>query len=121
MQSLSVSTPMTCTSEMASVEVANVLEKAVHTLNRQWLSGIVDESIASLEEEFFGQRPCVQIAKLRALVRDATHAELLAVFYLLLNIDHKLKTRILLMDTQNKKRIARFLLDLRHELVVCFF
>jgi hypothetical protein len=121
LQSLSVSTPMTCTAETASVEVANVLEKAVHALNRQWLAGIVNESIASLEQEFFAQRPCTQIAKLRVLVRDATHAELLAVFYLLLNIDHALKTRILLMDAQNKKRIARFLLDLRHELVVCFF
>lgn len=112
---------MTCDMHDKSVDIPNVLEKAVHALNRQWLAGLVDESIASLEQEFFAERPCAQVAKLRALVRDATHAELLAVFYLLLNIDHALKTRILLMDVQNKKRIARFLLDLRHELVVCFF
>lgn len=116
--------PMTCDLHDKSVEIPNVLEKAVHAGNRAWLCGLVGESLASLEDEFFtGEKNagCTQVARLRALVREATHGELLAVFYLLLNIDHKLKTRILLMDARNDKRIARFLLDLRHELVLGFF
>ena len=113
--------PMTCDLQDKSVEIPNVLEKAMHVLNRQWLSGLVNESLQSLEAEFFAAQPCAQIEKLRALLREATHGELLAVFFLLLNIDHALKTRILLMDAANKKRIARFLMDLRHELVVVFF
>jgi len=124
LQSLSVSMPMTCDLHDKSVEIPNVLEKAVHAGNRAWLCGLVGESLASLEDEFFtGEKNagCTQVARLRALVREATHGELLAVFYLLLNIDHKLKTRILLMDARNDKRIARFLLDLRHELVLGFF
>jgi hypothetical protein len=112
---------MTCDMQDKSVEIPNVLEKAVHVMNKAWLSGIVRESLASLEDEFFAGGACTQVAKMNALVRDATHGELLAVFYLLLNIDHKLKTRILLMDARNDKRIARFLLDLRQELVLGFF
>jgi len=121
LQSLSVSTPMTCDLHDKSVEIPNVLEKAAHALNKEWLAGIVRESIGALEQEFFAASACAQVAKLRALVLDATHAELLAVFYLLLNIDHSLKTRVLLMDAGNEKRIARFLLDLRQELVAGFF
>jgi len=105
---------------MPSEQIANVLEKATHVLNKEWLAQEVRGSIAALEAEFFAADNA-QIAKLRAMVRDATHTELLAIFYLLLNIDHRLKTRILLMDARNDKRIARFLLDLRHELVLGFF
>ena len=112
---------MTCDMQDKSVEIPNVLEKAVHAMNKAWLSGIVRESLASLEDEFFAGGACAQVAKMKALVREATHGELLAVFYLLLNIDHKLKTRVLLMDARNDKRIARFLLDLRQELVLGFF
>ena len=124
MQSLRVSTPMTCDLHDKSVEIPNVLEKAVHAGNRAWLAGIVCESLASLEGEFFTggtNAGCTPVARLQALVREATHGELLALFYLLLNIDHTLKTRILLMDSRNDKRIARFLLDLRQELVLGFF
>jgi hypothetical protein len=116
-----VSIPMTCDMHDKSVEIPNVLEKAVHAMNRAWLCGIVDESFVSLEDEFFAANACTHGAKMKALVREATHGELLAVFYLLLNIDHKLKTRVLLMDARNDKRITRFLLDLRQELVLGFF
>ena len=113
--------PMTCDLQDKSVEIPNVLEKAMHVLNRQWLSGLVNESLLSLEAEFFAAQKCKQIEKLRGLLNEGTHGEVLAVFFLLLNIDHALKTRILLMDPGNKKRIARFVMDLRHELVVSFF
>jgi hypothetical protein len=106
---------------MASEQVANVLEKAAHVLNREWLGEVVRDSLAALEAEFFRERACTQLAKLRGLLAGATHVELLAVFYLLLNIDAQLKTRVLQMDAGNEKRIARFLLDLRQELVVGFF
>ena len=72
MQSLSVSTPMTCDMHDKSVEIPNVLEKAVHAMNRVWLRGIVDESLASLEDEFFAAGACTQVAKMKALVREAT-------------------------------------------------
>ena len=65
----------------------NVLEKATHVLNREWLADMVEDSIAGLEAEFFAGGGCVQVTKLRELVRDATHAELVSIFYLLLNIE----------------------------------
>jgi hypothetical protein len=112
---------MTCAEKMASEQVVNVLEKAAHVLNREWLAEMVRGSLAALEEEFFKGRASPQLARLRALLAGGTHAELVAVFYLLLNIDAALKTRVLQMDDGNKRRIARFLQDLRQELVVGFF
>ena len=121
LQSLKTSTLMTCADGMQSSEqIANVLEKATHFLNQAWLAAEVRCSIDELEAEFFAADNA-QIAKLRGLVRDATHGELLAVFYLLLNIDSRMKTRMLGLDAGNTKRIARFVLDLRQELVVGFF
>ena len=114
--------PMTCTEDkMPSDQIVNVLEKATHVLNRDWVVGVVEDSIAGLEAEFFAGGGCAQIEKLRGLVRDATHAELLAIFYLLLNVDVRLKTRMLELDKGNERRIGRFVLDLRQELVVQFF
>ena len=107
--------------KMPSEKIVNVLEKATHTLNRNWVAGVVEDSIAGLEAEFFAGGGCAQIEKLRALVREATHTELLAIFYLLLNIDVGLKTRMLAVDEGNTRRIGRFVLDLRQELVVGFF
>lgn len=113
---------MTCTEDkMQSEQIVNVLEKATHVLNRDWVAGVVEDSIAGLEAEFFAGGGCVQISKLRVLLRHATHAELLAIFYLLLNIDIGLKTRMLELDKGNARRIGRFVLDLRQELVVQFF
>jgi len=115
------SMPRTCAdAHMPSEQIANVLEKATHVLNKEWLAQEVRGSIAALEAEFFAADNA-QIAKLRAMVRDATHAELLAIFYLLLNIDMGLKTRMLALDAGNSKKIGRFVLDLRQELVVGFF
>ena len=105
----------------AAVSIVNALEKVTHVLNKEWVAGVVEDSIAGLEAEFFAGGGNAQIAKLRGLLRDATHAELVAIFYLLLNIDVRLKKRILEMDAGNAKRIGRFVLDLRQELVVGFF
>lgn len=119
--------PMTCAEDitasdkMQAERIVNVLEKATHVLNRDWVSGVVQDSIAGLEAEFFEGVESVQIAKLRGLVKDGTHAELVAIFFLLLNIDARLKTRMLEIDSGNARRIGRFLLDLRQELVVEFF
>jgi len=122
---LKMSMPMTCaTDKMASESIPNVLEKAAHVLNRAWVAEMVGDSIGALEAEFFGESgkgPNAQIARLRGVVAGASHVEVLAVFYLLLNIEPGLKARVLATDAGNSRRIGRFLLDLRQELVVEFF
>ncbi len=102
-------------------KIVNVLEKVTHVLNREWVAGVVENSIAGLEAEFFAGGGNAQIAKLRGLLREATHTELLAVLYLLLNIDVRMKKMMLEADAGNARRIGRFVLDLRQELVVGFF
>lgn len=113
--------PMICTPDQTSEQIPNVLEKAAHVLNRAWVEGVVADSLARLEAEFFAEKACPQIARLRELLRGGSHVDLLAVFFLLLNIEQGLKARVVGVDEGNVKRIARFLLDLRQELVVDFF
>jgi len=112
---------MSCTEEKMSEQIPNVLEKAAHVLNRAWVEDAVQESLTRLEAEFFAERACPQIAKIRALLQGASHVDLLTVFFLLLNVDYGLKARVLSVDEGNAKRIARFLIDLRQELVVEFY
>ena len=121
LQSPSTSAPMICTAETMSEQIPNVLEKAAHVLNRAWVEGVVSDSLARLEAEFFAEKACPQIARLRALLKGGSHVDLSAVFFLLLNIEHGLKARVLEVDAGNAQRIARFLADLRQELVVDFF
>ena len=77
---------------MPSEQIANVLEKATHVLNKEWLAQEVRGSIAALEAEFFA----------------ADNAQIA-------------KTRMLALDAGNRNKIGHFVLDLRQEVVVGFF
>jgi hypothetical protein len=122
--------PMTCTGKMPSepggasacdCAIADVLEKITHPVNTRFLETFIHDTIASLRTEFFAATPCVKLELLLEIARAGTHTERLAIFYLLLNIDASLKTRILEMDEGNRVKIGRFLQDLRNEFVTTYF
>lgn len=61
---------------------------------------------------------------LQCIVHIAQHApqtDTLALFFLLLNVDAALKQRVLDMDRASMPKLARFLQDLKAELVVAFY
>ena len=119
---------MTCTKIATSVwcmeadhAIADVLEKVAHPVNTRFLETFIEDTVASLRTEFFGATPCAQLELVLEIARAGTHTERLSIFYLLLNIDASLKTRILDMDEGNRAKIGRFLQDLRNELVTTYF
>ncbi len=119
---------MTCMKIATSVRcmegdyaIADVLEKVAHPVNTRFLETFIEDTVASLRTDFFGATPCAKLELVLEIARGGTHTERLAIFFLLLNIDAPLKTRILCMDEGNRAKIGRFLQDLRNELVTAFF
>jgi hypothetical protein len=119
---------MTCTKIATSVclmdgdyAIADVLEKVAHPVNTRFLETFIDDTVASLRTDFFAETPCAKLELVLDMAHTGTHTERLAIFYLLLNIDAPLKTRILGMDEGNRAKIGRFLQDLRNELVTTYF
>ena len=109
---------MTCTSTMQSQNTD--IEKIISPINDAYLDMCIYESLAFLQEEFFGEAPCQPIEVLRAYVSRAVHADKVGIFFLLLNIDRRLKEKLMELH-QNHAKLARFFTDLRQELVTTFF
>ncbi len=101
--------------------IADVLEKITNPVNKEFVQMFIRDSAQSLQTTLFHETPCAKLDLVLDMVRTGTHTECLAIFYLLLNIDAQLKTRILTMDRDNSRKIGRFLQDLRNELVTTFF
>ena len=110
--------PMTCTSTMQSQNTD--IEKIISPINDAYLNMCIYESLVFLQEEFFGEAPCQPIEVLRAYVSRAVHADKVGIFFLLLNIDRRLKEKLMELH-QNHAKLARFFMDLRQELVTTFF
>jgi len=109
---------MTCTSTMQSQNTD--IEKIISPINDAYLNMCIYESLVFLQEEFFGEAPCQPIEVLRAYVSRAVHADKVGIFFLLLNIDRRLKEKLMELH-QNHAKLARFFTDLRQELVTTFF
>ena len=122
MHSDSVSTPMTCTDTATRQQTQDLLSKIESPLNGEYVRALVRGALDSLRLEFFGGALTPELAQLRERVERAPHAELLAVFFLLLNVDQGLKQAVYDLDVpDNHAKITRFILDLRRQLVTTFF
>ena len=98
----------------------DIIDKIISPINEPFLDACIEESLAFLQEEFFPDAPCEPLEKLRSYAGRAVHAHKVGIFFLLLNIDRKLKQRLMHAD-QNHAKLARFFMDLRQELVTVFF
>jgi len=103
------------------VQIPDVLGKATHVLNRLWVAQMAEDALGALRAEFFAEAGHARLEQLQGVVRGGTHVDVLAVFFLMLNIVPSMKARVLAVDPGNTRKIGRFLLDLRRELVVAFF
>lgn len=100
----------------------NVILCFSHESYNKVLHGIVTQSLDSVLATFNTPQVAREIDRLRAIVADASHGTLCAVFFLLLNVDANLKEMIVAMDSDaNQHKMARFLTDLRNVLAVRFF
>ena len=112
--------PMTCTSHSMQSQNSDMIERIISPINANYLDLCIEESLASLKREFFAHEACEALEKLRRYARGAVHAHKVGIFFLLLNIDRRLKEQLMELY-QNHAKLARFFSDLRLELVTVFF
>jgi hypothetical protein len=113
--------PMTCTKQTSS-QNTDFIDKIISEVNTKYLETCIYESLDFLQTEFFADSPCEGIERLRSYVGrpDTVHAHKVGIFFLLLNIDRKLKQKMMDCDW-NHRKLVRFFSDLRRELVTDFF
>jgi hypothetical protein len=120
LQPESVSIPMTCTAQASQRHETDIIEKITGAANAPYMLQCIDGSLDFLQREYFAGTQCEALEALRRHAPRAPHAQQVALFFLLLNIDRELKHKLMCLD-QNHSKLTRFYLDLRHELVTGFF
>lgn len=104
-----------------SVRIQHVLQQLQspvnHTMLRVWTAKIIQ----NIKDTYYEGRSTTELDKLTTSLSISPHRVWLAVFMLLLNIDHIMKDEILQTDdTRNARKIVRFFIDLKHEAVSNF-
>jgi len=112
--------PMTCAAQKSQSRSTDIVEKIIAPLNADYMQACIYGSLDSLQAEFFAGARSEAIEQLRGYVGGAAHAHKVGIFFLLLNIDRRLKEQLMELD-QNHAKLARFFSDLRLELVTVFF
>lgn len=115
---------MTCTQNSGDTcqNTKDLISKLESPLNSDYIKILIHKSSQSLQREFFDDSLTPELAQLHSRIERATHCELLAVFFLLLNVDQGLKQAVYDLDVpDNHAKITRFIMDLRQQLVTTFF
>ena len=112
--------PMTCTTHVSQRHETDIIEKITGEANAEFMLACIHESLDFLQREFFAGRRCDALDVVRRHAPVAPHAQQVAIFFLLLNIDRELKQKLMGLDS-NHSKLTRFYLDLRQELVTGFF
>ncbi len=112
--------PMTCTRQPSQRHETDIIEKITARANAPYMLECIDGSLRFLQHEYFAGTTCDALDVLRRHAPAAPHAQQVALFFLLLNIDRELKQRLMRLDS-NHGKLTRFYLDLRQELVTGFF
>ena len=112
--------PMTCTTHASQRHETDIIEKITGEANAPFMLACIEESLDFLQREFFAGRRCDALDVVRRHAPVAPHAQQVAIFFLLLNIDRALKAKLMCQDS-NHRKLTRFFLDLWQELVTSFF
>ena len=112
--------PMTCATPASQRLETDIIDKITGAANAPYMLECIGGSLDFLQREYFAGAPCEALDVLRRHAPGAPHAQQVAIFFLLLNIDRELKQRLMGLD-KNHSKLTRFYLDLRQELVTGFF
>jgi hypothetical protein len=112
--------PMTCTAQPSQRHETDIIEKITAPANAPYMLQCIHGSLDFLQHEFFAGARCEALDVLRAHAEHAPHVQQVGLFFLLLNIDIELKQRLMRSDN-NARKLTRFFMDLRQELVTGFF
>ncbi len=122
---------MTCTAQATQATQAtqscqrqetDIIEKITGTTNAAYMLECIDGSLDFLQSDYFvaTNTQCDALEVVQRHAPCAPHAQQVVIFFLLLNIDRELKHKLMCLDKIHGK-LTRFFLDLRQELVTCFF
>jgi hypothetical protein len=103
--------------------VSDVMEQFFKGLQAALLLELVEWSLQQLQAEFFEPERNEDIAVLRTLLRDPLHGSLctrLTVFLFLFNVHAELKDRVVAIDPSNRRKLVRFMADMRKHVVMAF-
>ena len=112
--------PMTCATHTSQRHETYIIDKITGAANAPYMLECIDASLHFLGREYFADMPCHALEVLRREAPRAPHAQQVAIFFLLLNLDRDLKQKLMGLDS-NHRKLTRFFLDLRQELVTFFF
>lgn len=108
--------------QRAAPTLPRVLERVFDQHSTPILQAFITRALDGIAKDFFPAGCPAEHDAVRQLAAQAPHHTLLAIFFLLLNVDTALKEHILMgEDPQRRRKITRFFLDLRQHVVVSFF
>lgn len=127
---MSTSMPITCGHTAASAhKLCNsehlplLIPRILMSINYKHVRTFCEHSLASVCKQYAIPTHNATIQCIQAIIREenASHVELLAIFFLLFNIDTELKNRMMVSDTEQQRgKIENFSMNLRKYLVTEF-
>ena len=119
-QTASTTTP-TATSTITPQTSAKFPNFILHLFSAkctQFLKTLTRNSIISIQHEYFNDQTTKEVEELKTLVDTAPYFTVLALFFLLLNVDANLKDKVWDLElATNHPKLERFLIDLKHPIV----
>jgi hypothetical protein len=86
-----------------------------------FLRKLTKASLINTQREYFNKQTTTELEELKTMVDTAPYFTVLALFFLLLNIDGNLKNKVWDMELNtNHPKLERFLLDLKHPIISDF-
>lgn len=116
--STTTSTTKSTTNPQTSAKFPNFILHLFSTKCTQFVKTLTRNSLINIQHEYFNDQTTADVEDLKKLVDTAPYYTVLALFFLLLNVDEKLKDKVwdLELDT-NHAKLERFLLDLKHPII----
>jgi len=101
--------------------IPDVIERLFLPFNINRLTTLCQLSLAHIVHDFGLDQNSPYISTIRLNLETRTnHVYMLCIFFLLLNVDLKLKSFLLTTDKKNHAKMVRFFVDLRNNSVVCY-
>ena len=102
--------------------ISNVILALLHGRQHDLLKKLILDSIAEIKATFFEGKDIIEITSLVNAIEGMPHYYQMTVFFILLNVEMSLKTKVMELEVaHNKKKLARFMHDLRNHLIIPFF
>ncbi len=115
-----MSMPMTCTNRSTSVHIPMLIPRILHSVNEKHTFSFCAMSIVNICHEYKISEHDTTITYIRELINTSTmpFTDSLALFFLLLNIDTKLKQNMIESESEMEaSKLCNFFMNLRKYII----